>query len=182
MTAVLAGCAPGTGAVHPALQLLDAHGAARRPLDVAPGECHVLLFISVDCPIANAFAPEIARLAQDFGPRRARFFLVHTDPQVTPRIALRHADEYGLQGMRILFDSKLKLADFAQAQVTPTAAVVDDSRRLVYHGRIDDRFADYGVRRDAPTRRELRDAIQAVLNGGVPAVGHAPAIGCVIQR
>ncbi|MEC8337167.1 MAG: redoxin, partial [Planctomycetota bacterium] len=65
-------------------------------------------------------------------------------------------------------------------RVTPEAAVLDRSGRLVYRGRIDDRFVDFGKTRQAPTRNDLQIAIQEVLAGSAVQVPATKAIGCFI--
>ena len=56
------------------------------------------------------------------------------------------------------------LVTVAAATVTPEAAVFAGGR-LVYHGRIDDRYVDLGLERPSPTKRDLADALAAVLAG-----------------
>ena len=66
--------------------------------------------------------------------------------------------------------------------VVPQAVVLDDRSRIRYQGRIDDLFFDLGKRRPRPRTRELRDAIDAVLDGGPVAAPDAEAIGCSLPE
>ena len=78
---------------------------------------------------------------------------------------------------------KHALVEAAGARVTPEAALFvpgAGGARLVYHGRIDDRFVEFGRMRPAPTTHELEDAIAAVLAGKAVPRASAPAIGCAI--
>jgi hypothetical protein len=59
---------------------------------------------------------------------------------------------------------------------TPEVFVFDRERRLVYHGAIDDSRDDREVRRNY-----LRDALDAVLAGGEPAVAETPPSGCSVK-
>jgi len=52
--------------------------------------------------------------------------------------------------------------------------------RLVYHGRIDDWYEDFGRARPAPTTHELSEAIEAAIAGKNIAKATAPAVGCFI--
>ena len=47
-----------------------------------------------------------------------------------------------------------------------------------YRGRIDNRYASDGKRRDDPTTHELVDALEAVLAGEAPAIAQTKAFGC----
>ena len=66
--------------------------------------------------------------------------------------------------MEALRDPAHALVKFTEATITPEAAVVADGR-VVYRGRIDDRYVDLGVERPSPTQRDLADALTAVLAG-----------------
>ena len=65
--------------------------------------------------------------------------------------------------------------------MTPESAVFLRGGALAYHGRIDDRYVDFGEVRPEPTHRDLADAIDAALGGrpALPASGHA--VGCAIS-
>ena len=108
------------------------------------------------------------------------FWLVFVDPDQDADEVRAHVRDYGYPG-RIALDRAHKLVELVGATITPEAAVFAPGRRLVYHGRIDDRFADVGVARAQPTTHELEDALAAALEGRPPAVVHVAAIGCLID-
>jgi hypothetical protein len=64
--------------------------------------------------------------------------------------------------------------------VTPEAAVFDARGRVVYRGRIDDRYVDFGLDRPEPTSRDLERAIQDLLAGRSVAVPRTQAVGCIL--
>ena len=80
-----------------------------------------------------------------------------------------------------MLDHDHKLTRLADAQVTPEAAVFDDKGRLVYRGRIDNLYADFGKKRAKPTRRDLRDTLDALLAGKALAKRTTKAVGCYID-
>jgi len=59
--------------------------------------------------------------------------------------------------------------------------VFDPSGRLLYHGRIDNWYEDFGRSRAAATTHELDDAIAAALDGKSISPDHANAVGCYIS-
>jgi hypothetical protein len=77
-------------------------------------------------------------------------------------------------------DPKLALVKFAGATVTPEAVVVV-AGKVVYRGRIDDRYVDLGRERPAPTRRDLFDALTAILDGKPVPLAKTQAVGCFIS-
>ena len=49
---------------------------------------------------------------------------------------------------------------------------------ILYRGRIDNLFPALGSRRQQASRHELRDALDAVLDGKPVAVSRSEAVGC----
>lgn len=139
----------------------------------------VFLFMRSDCPISNRYAPELRRLHEAFSPRGVRFWFVYVDPREEPESIRRHAEEYQVPG-EILRDSHHDLVRRTGARVTPEAAVFDAGGRLVYRGRIDDRYTDFGKARARPNRRDLKLALEAVLNGEQVSEPETQAVGCFI--
>jgi hypothetical protein len=140
----------------------------------------VFVFMSADCPIANSYAPELAAIAKDYEAARLRFCFVHVDPAITQAKAQAHAREYGLPG-EILLDPEHRLCRRLGAKATPEAFVLLPDGTVAYRGRIDDAWAELGQRRRVVTRRELRDALDAVVAGRMPAVRETEPVGCVIE-
>ncbi len=151
------------------------------PLPVGRGPATVWIFVTVDCPIANAYAPEIREIGARCRDLGVAMLLVHVDPGVTADRARAHARAYGLEGPVIL-DGRHRLVARAGATVTPEAAVFDSAGRLRYLGRIDDRTPALGARRAKASRQELRAAIEALATGEGEVPGDVPAVGCLIEE
>jgi hypothetical protein len=69
------------------------------------------------------------------------------------------------------------------ATIAPEAAVFapsDTGPRLVYRGRIDDRYLAPGRMRPAPTTRDLESVIDALRDARPLARRETQAVGCVI--
>ncbi|MBI3874893.1 MAG: redoxin domain-containing protein [Verrucomicrobia bacterium] len=162
------------------IELADANGAKHRPLAAQGQNATVLLFLAHDCPISNAYAPEINRIVTDYSARKVACYLVYVEADLTGETVKKHAEEFGFKATALL-DPKHKLVKLAQATVTPEAAVFSPEAKLLYRGRIDDLFADIGKRRQAPTTHELRDALDAVLAGKPVKEPTTKAIGCFIE-
>src|SRR5262245_34917827 len=142
-----------------------------------PPRAVVLFFITTDCPIANSFAPEINRIVDEYQPKGAGFELVYTDLSQPSQAASRHAAEYGYKSP-VRVDTGRVLSRQHGITVTPEAVVLDAGGTRVYRGRIDDRYLAPGQYRLKPTTRELRDAIEAVLDGRPVPVAETKAAGC----
>ncbi|MFM8468649.1 MAG: redoxin domain-containing protein [Limisphaerales bacterium] len=163
------------------VRLLDPTGKAHEPLKSAPDrKATVIIFTLPDCPIANAFAPEINRLAADYSARGVAFYLAHVDRELSAADARKHAADYGYR-FPVLLDSQHALVSALGATKTPQAFLLGPDGKTLYHGRINNLFADYGTRRQAVTQHDLRDALGAVLAGKPIARPFTEAIGCHIQ-
>ena len=139
----------------------------------------VLVFAGTDCPISNRYAPELQRLHAEYAPRGVAFYLVYPDPSVEAAAARRHVADYAIP-FRALLDREHRLVEHTGVEVTPEAAVLGTDGKVLYRGRIDDRWVDFGKRRPRAQRHDLREALDAILAGGPvpPAAGRA--VGCYI--
>lgn len=162
------------------LRVPDLKGRSTDPFEAPAAKAVVFLFIAVDCPISNRYAPEIRRLCESYSKKGVRFWLVHVDPNLSVRKAASHRSDYKLPD-RILMDRKHDLVKLCRAKITPEAAVFDGKRRLVYRGRIDNLYVEFGRTRRRTTQHDLRDALDAVLEGKPVAVPRQRAIGCYIS-
>lgn len=152
-----------------------------RPVEVLAGEpaATVLIFVSDDCPISNRYIPELLRLRDSYSGRGVRFWMVHPDATETAAAIRKHDKEFKLT-IPALRDPRHDLVTLAKAEVTPSAAVFARDGRLVYHGRIDDRVAELGQERPYPARRDLADALEALLAGRAVEDTQTTAVGCII--
>lgn len=168
------------GAAAP-LSLADTAGRLHDPLQGATtNRATVIIFTLPDCPIANAFAPEINRLAADYSARGIGFYLAHADRDLTVEAARQHAADYAFR-CPVLLDPLHALVRTLGATKTPQAFVIDATGTTVYRGRINNLFADYGTRRQTVTQHDLRNALDAVLAGKPVSQPVTDAIGCHIQ-
>jgi hypothetical protein len=140
----------------------------------------VLIFVSTDCPVSNRYAPEIQRLYEEFAPRGVRFQLVYPNPADDATTIARHLKEYGYPPTIGVPDPDHALVKTAQATITPEAAILDRDNRLIYRGRIDDRFVELGRERPAATIHDLRNALTAALSGKPVSPATTQAVGCFI--
>lgn len=154
-------------------------GLSGVPVDpLGKGGTVVLIFIRTDCPVTNRYAPTIKALSQQYA-SKAQFFLVYPDGSETPANIERHLQEFGFQ-LPPLRDPKHDLVKLSKVEITPEAAVFNGKRELVYHGRIDNWYEDFGRARPEPTTHELNDAIRAAVNGS-PAPASIGGVGCYIS-
>jgi peroxiredoxin len=175
-----AGTANGQGKPK-AEAFVDVKGQTHYPLDARKARAVVLFFSTTDCPIANYYTSEISAIVKDHAAHKVRFYVVHVDPDLTPAEARKHAQTYGLT-CPVLIDAKHRLVKATGATITPEAVVLTSAGKLAYRGRIDDCYTDLGKRRVAPTQRDLREALAAVLAGKPVRQPRTTALGCPIPE
>jgi hypothetical protein len=158
--------------------VVDLDGKPVDPVRRTDGKIVVLLFVRTDCPISNRYAPAIQEMSARYG-ARAAFYLVYPIKSETTEQIRKHLNNFGYH-MAVLRDPELALVHSSQVHITPEAAVFGADGRLLYHGRIDDWYEDFGRARRAPTTHELAAAIEAAMAGKNVATATAPAVGCFI--
>ena len=156
----------------------DLDGRAVDPFS-DPSKWQVFVFTSVDCPIANRYAPELQRIGAAFAGPRLQIRLVYADPGQSAEEIRGHLRDYGYD-FDALRDTQHALVDLIGATITPEVAVFDTERRLVYRGRIDDLYVDFGKRRAAPTVRDLEETLSALIDGHELSPRTTTAVGCYI--
>jgi Redoxin len=177
-------CAQGqladSAAARPRIAFADTDGAEHTLPCKAELRGMVLVFISTDCPIANAYQPTLRRLREEFSESRFDFVMVHTDAELKLDAARKHKREYDI-AWPIVLDPGNKLARRVSAKVTPEAIIVDAMGKVQYRGRIDDRHESYGRKRPEPTTHDLHSALRAIAEGKPVQVSETKPIGCVIR-
>lgn len=140
----------------------------------------VAFFVIPECPIANRYSPEIKRICDAYESKKVAFRLVFADPDVTATQAKKHLKDFGLDCPGIL-DSKMALSKATGATISPEAAVLDPTGKVLYRGRIDDLYVSHGNRRPNPKRRDLRIAIDEALSGKPVSVPVTTTTGCYLR-
>jgi len=155
-------------------------GTPVNPLDAGGGQASVLVFTTTDCPISNRYAPEVARLSRSFHERGIRFWLVYPVPGDTPEKIRSHMTMFGYD-QAVARDTGFELVRRTGVTVTPEVAVIGPAGDLLYRGRIDDRYVDFGLDRPAPTTHDLESALTSVLAGRPVEPKTTRAVGCILS-
>ncbi len=140
-----------------------------------------ILFICNHCPYVKAIEDRIIALEREFSPLGVQLVGVcANDPTDYPDDAPAslkarwQAKDYRFP---YLVDTTQEVAKAYGAVCTPDIYVFDRERRLVYRGRLDDNWQDPSK----VTRRDLANALQALLAGKDPASDQQPSMGCSIK-
>ena len=186
MTMLASGCTSTAGDRRPAsasgseaIVVKDVNGKEHRPLAEGGRKGTLFFFVLHDCPAANAYAPEMNRIATQYGAKGVRTYLVYVEPDLDEAEASKHARQHQI-GFPALLDRQQQLVKVTGATISPEAALVSPEKRVLYHGRIDDRIVAPGQRRVEPTTRDLREALEAMLAGKPVPNPVTKAVGCYL--
>lgn len=160
------------------LEFMDARFLTRRLDDLGERKATVLVFVTQACPLAKQVLPRLVALEAATRERGARFLLVDVglDAHVhgTAALALDHGVPFPA-----VVDPDGAAARRLGVKVTPTVVVLDAKGALAYRGRVDDQHRPGGAR-PAPTRDDLKEALEDVLGGGAVRVAETTAEGCAV--
>jgi peroxiredoxin len=167
---------PAIGATIEEFSLPDVNGTERSLKSLAGKNGTVLLFIAVQCPVSNAYNERMEKLAQDYKAKGIAVVGINSNVAEDAAAVKAHAAEHSLS-FPILKDPGNKVADKLGASVTPEAYFLDPSNKLLYHGRIDNSRNAAQIETS-----DLRNALDAALNGKPVEKTEARAFGCSIKR
>lgn len=149
-------------------------------LNDANTKATVFVFVTTDCPIANAYQPKLRELQEEFASQGIKFVEVYPVPSITREAVLKHRSDYKIRSSSLL-DPDRTLAKRLGAKVTPEAIVLDRAEKVLYRGRIDDQHAALGKKRPEPTKLDLTNALKAIVADQPVAVPETTAVGCLIR-
>lgn len=150
-----------------------------RPLEPA-GLANVLFFVASDCPVSNAYAPEIERVCTEYTAKGVSCDLVYEDVRITAEEVKKHVEEHRYHGIAAAVDVDASLATRVGATITPETVVVDHAGAVRYRGRIDNFYVSFGHSRQVVTVHDLRDALDALVSGRPIATSVTEPVGCFI--
>lgn len=137
----------------------------------------VFIFFDPACPICAEYFPSIERLSAKYGSTQKFYLVISDEAQATAQNFINsyhpHCD--------VLLDSEANLQAALAARVTPQVFVLH-AGKVVYSGRIDNRYESIGHRRSVISSNDLDLALQAISNGREPQTKTSTAVGCLLDQ
>lgn len=159
--------------------LKAADGATHTEAEIGRMKATVFIFVATDCPNSNTYAPVLAHLYRQYSPRGVAFFGVYSDPSETAASINKHDRDFSIPYPALL-DAHQTLARETGARSTPEVVVLGPDGHELYRGRVDNRFIAVGKTRFDPTENDLRDALEAIMDGKPVPHPVTRTIGCAI--
>lgn len=150
--------------------------------EMASDKATVMMFICNHCPYVIHVNPEIKRLSDDYLAKGVSFIAISSNdvnnyPDDSPYKMTKLAKQEGFN-FPYLYDESQEVAKAYDAACTPDFYVFDGDLKLAYRGRIDDSRPNAGR---TLTGKDLRAAIDAVLDGTAVSEKQYPSAGCNIK-
>lgn len=140
----------------------------------------VYVFLSINCPISNGYLPTLNRLCEEFAAHQVEFVGVIPGSNATADEVEAHQQEYEIR-FPVVWDRKHTLCERLGATHTPQVVVIGTANKILYSGRIDDRFADLGQKRLTIRITDLRNVLSSIVEGREIATSRTKPVGCVIE-
>ncbi len=161
------------------IEVKGLEGETIYPFEKSNANAIVFIFVCTDCPVACRYVPEFNKIHDEYEKKGIKFWLVYSDDRESEKIIKEHLKDYQHK-ISACCDYDQSLVQLTKATVTPEAAVFNSKGELVYRGRIDNRYHDFGKTRTEATKHELRDALDAILDNRDIAIPKTKAVGCFI--
>jgi peroxiredoxin len=142
----------------------------------------LVIFLCRHCPYVQHVQNEIAKIGQDYENRSLGIVAISANdpnayPEDAPESLKEMAEELGFN-FPFCYDESQETAKAYTAACTPDFFLFDTDRKLVYRGQLDDARPKNDT---AVTGKDLRGAIESVLNGSEVSADQKPSMGCSIK-
>ena len=141
----------------------------------------LIMFICNHCPYAIHYHFEIQKIYKDYKDQVNIVAISSNDIENYPQDGPEHMQdlwkELGLS-FPYLFDETQMVAKAYKAECTPEFYLFDNNRKLVYRGRMDESSPNSAT---LPSGKDLRDAIENLLNDREISSDQFPSMGCNIK-
>ena len=141
----------------------------------------LIMFICNHCPYVIHYHSEIQKIYKDYKDQINMVAISSNDIDNYPQDAPEHMQdlwkELGLS-FPYLFDETQMVAKAYKAECTPEFYLFDSNEKLVYRGRLDESSPNSAI---LPSGKDLRDAIENLLNEREISLEQFPSMGCNIK-
>jgi len=141
----------------------------------------VIIFSCNHCPYVQAWEDRIINIQSNYASHSVQLIAISANdtteyPADSFSEMIKRSGEKGFN-FPYLYDESQNVAKAYGAERTPEVFVFDNTRKLAYHGTIDDNYEDPASVKE----QYLRDALDAMISNATPSVPETPPIGCTIK-
>ncbi len=171
------------GTTAPDFTLLDT--VTNNPValqDIRGAKGTVVMFICNHCPFVKHVNEELVRLSNDYRVTGFGFVAISSNdvvnyPEDAPDLMWKNARDNNFT-FPYLYDETQEVAKIYDAACTPDFYLFDSEMKLVYRGQLDNSRPGNGI---LVNGRDLREALDNILNNNPQRKDQKPSIGCNIK-
>ncbi|MCK4283460.1 MAG: thioredoxin family protein [Candidatus Brocadiae bacterium] len=169
------------GKAGPSFNLKGVDGNHHSLDDCADKKAVAVVFTCNHCPTAVQYEDRLIQLQKDYADRGVLLVAINPNedeghPTDSYENMIRRAEEKGFN-FPYLRDATQEVARAYGAVRTPHVFLLDQDRKVAYHGRIDDNADDP----KAVGRHDLREALDEILAGKPVSVPSTVPVGCSVK-
>ena len=141
----------------------------------------LIMFICNHCPYVIHYHSEIQKIYKDYKDQINMVAISSNDIDNYPQDAPEHMQDLWKElclSFPYLFDETQMVAKAYKAECTPEFYLFDSNEKLVYRGRLDESSPNSAI---LPSGKDLRDAIENLLNEREISLEQFPSMGCNIK-
>ncbi|MGL6340196.1 MAG: thioredoxin family protein, partial [Waterburya sp.] len=142
----------------------------------------LLIFLCQHCPFVKHVQQELARIGQDYSQQSLGIVAISANdianyPDDAPEKLKQMAEDLNFN-FPVCYDESQEVSKAYTAACTPDFFLFDAERKLAYRGQLDDSRPSNNI---PVTGKDLRRAIDTVLQGKTMDFEQKPSIGCNIK-
>ena len=171
------------GTAAPKFELQDVvSGETVSLADFSDRQALLLMFICQHCPFVKHVQDELARIGQDYDQQPLGIVAISANdvanyPQDAPEKLKQMAQELNFN-FPVCYDESQEVSKAYTAACTPDFFLFDAAAKLAYRGQLDDSRPSTNI---PVTGKDLRQAIDTLLQGKTVDFEQKPSIGCNIK-
>ncbi len=151
------------------------------PEDFKEKKILIIVFMCNHCPYVKAVIERIVKIQSDYKEKGVQIIGINSnDSDSYPEDSYDNMKLYFSEwkmNFPYLHDESQLIAKEYDAVCTPDIYVYDQDRKLRYRGRIDDNWKD----EKNVTSKDLRNALDTLLENKIPSMEQIPSMGCSIK-
>lgn len=139
----------------------------------------IVVFFDPECPICQKYTKDLTELDKKYSIEGIKTYIVYPFKVLEKSSLAEFREEYKFD-LPIIFDAKRKLLKKLKGNYSPEVFLLDNKRKTLYHGAIDNWFYGLGRNRATPTEFYLLDAIANYKKGEAIKVKFVEPVGCLL--
>jgi mono/diheme cytochrome c family protein len=163
-------------------QLLDQNSKIHAFREQSEVAWRVVVFVNGDCPIARSYVPELNRLHEKWNMQSETISLhaLWGSPTSSHGELRDFTTKFDVK-FPIVFDPLAQIARALKPTHVPEAFVLNADGKVVYRGRIDERWAAPGVKRTVVQSHDLEMAVERLSQNPLGEVASTTPVGCLFD-